>query len=349
MTRSRTSLALGLVALSFCAPHLKAEEEPAAATEGPVLVASKPPEPTAKKYELKYKLKRGEVLRYEVEHRASIRSTIEETTQAAQTKTDSVKVWKVNDVLPNGDVEFTNVVESVKMVNQLPDKDPIEYDSTRDKTPPPGFESAAKAVGVPLSVMRITPEGKIVRRTLKIKGQGAEEDAPIVLRLPEEPVAIGDTWDEPFEVQASVEENNTKAIQTRRHHKLVKVESNIAKIQVTYQVLTPIDSQIEVQLVQRLMEGEVQFDIETGRVLGQQMDIDKRILGFAGPTSSLQYIMRMEEKLAKAPAKATVKNNSRSKSSKPTASSQRSKQKPRSASRPPRATSTGPGGKPIRR
>ena len=47
------------------------------------------------------------------------------------------------------------------------------------------------------------------------------------------------------------------------------------------------------------MEGEVKFDIEAGRVVGQQMDIDKRILGFAGPTSSMHYIMRMEEKLLK--------------------------------------------------
>jgi hypothetical protein len=29
------------------------------------------------------------------------------------------------------------------------------------------------------------------------------------------------------------------------------------------------------------------------------MDIDKRILGFAGPTSSMHYVVRMEEKLTK--------------------------------------------------
>jgi hypothetical protein len=127
----------------------------------------------ATKYELCYKLNRGDVLRYEVTHRASIRSTIDETTQAAQSRTDSVKAWKITDVLPEGDIEFTNVVEKVRMVNQLPDKDAIEYDSTRDKTPPQGFETAAKAVGVPLSVMRITPRGKVVRRDLKIRNQGA--------------------------------------------------------------------------------------------------------------------------------------------------------------------------------
>ena len=64
-------------------------------------------------------------------------------------------------MLPNGDIEFTNVVERVHMKNQLPDHDAVEYDSTKDKTPPPGFEDAARAVGVPLSVIRMSPQGKI--------------------------------------------------------------------------------------------------------------------------------------------------------------------------------------------
>jgi hypothetical protein len=210
-------------------------------------------------------------------------------------------------VLPEGDIEFTNVVEKVRMVNQLPDKDAIEYDSTRDKTPPQGFETAAKAVGVPLSVMRITPRGKVVRRDLKIRNQGAEDDAPIVLRLPDEKVAIGDTWDEPFDIQVALQGNGTKSIQTRRHHKLADVQNGVATIEVTYQVLSPIDAHIETQMVQRLMEGEVRFDIEKGQLLSQQMDVDKRIIGFAGATSSLHYLMKMEEKLITEEAKVTAK------------------------------------------
>ena len=260
-------------------------------------VAEVPAKPDTKKYDLHYKIKRGDVLRYDVTHRASIRSTIDKTTEGAQTKTDSVKAWKVTDVLPSGNIEFTNIVEKVHMVNQLPDKDPTEYDSTTDTTAPAGFEDAAKAVGVPLSMMQITPKGKVVKRELKIPGQAAEDDAAIVLRLPEEAVSIGDTWDEPFEIQVKLQDKTNKTIQTRRHHKLTDVKTGIATIAVTYQVLSPIDATIETQIVQRLMEGEVRFDIAKGIVVGQQMDIDKSVIGFAGPTSSMQYIMKMEEKL----------------------------------------------------
>jgi hypothetical protein len=283
-------LATSLACITFCG---------AIAEDIPAPTAAKSDKQSSKKYDLRYKLKRGDVLRYDVTHRASIRSTIEQETQAAQTRTDSVKAWKVTDVLKNGEIEFLNVVERIHMVNQLPDKDPTEYDSERDKTPPPGFEDAARAVGVPISSVRISPRGKIIRRDVKIKGASNEEDTPVALRLPESSIAIGETWDEPFEVVVATEGGGTKSIQTRRHHELLSVENGIATVKVTYQVLTPIDPPIECQLVQRLMEGEVKFDIEAGRVVGQKMDIDKRILGFAGPTSSMQYIMRMEEKLLK--------------------------------------------------
>lgn len=336
-----------LCALASVSAHGEGVDVSDATDRSLLRVAEAPAKPDGKKYDLRYKVNRGDVLRYEVTHRASIRSTIDNTTQAAQTKTDSMKAWKVTDVLPEGDIEFTNVVEKVHMVNQLPEKDPVEYDSTKDAVAPPGFEDAAKAVGVPLSVMRITPRGKVVRRDVKIRGQSAEDDAPIVLRLPEQPVAIGDTWDESFEVQVKLDKTNTKMIQTRRHHKLADVKNGIATIEVTYQVLSPIDATIETQIVQRLMEGEARFDIEKGQLIGQQMDVDKRIIGFAGATSSMQYIMKMEESL--------VKDETTAKTSAPKPSTTAKSDKPESKTVKPktetasRAKTTRPSSKKYRR
>src|SRR5262249_31478140 len=128
----------------------------------------------------------------------------------------------------------------------------------------------------------------------------SEDDAQIVVRLPDAPVKTGDTWDEPFDVTVNVE-SGTKSIQTRRHYKLAGVADGLASIQVSYQVLSPIDETIESQLVQRLMKGVVQFDIEKGRIASQKFEVDKRVLGFAGPTSSMHYVMQMEEKLSNSP------------------------------------------------
>jgi hypothetical protein len=342
MTRSRnfcSFFVFALFAANFATGKISiAAGDKSASSGGPLLVAEAPAKREIPKYDLEYKLSRGDVLRYAVTHHASISGTSDKSTQSAESKTDSVKAWKVTDVLPTGDIEFMNVCEQVHMVNQLPDRKATEYDSKTDKVAPPGFEEAAKAVGVPLSTMRITTHGKVLSRQVKVQNQGSRDDAPIVLRLPEEKVSIGDTWDEPFEVKVHVGKDATKSIKTRWHHKLTDVKNGIATIDVTYQVLSPTDAGIELELVQRMMTGQVQFDIEKGRVVSQKMSVDKRIIGFAGPTSSMQYIMNMEEKLLKVEPK-TAKASSKSKKSSSVAKSKKSpKSTTRTASKPKAVT-----------
>ncbi len=120
-------------------------------------------------------------------------------------------------------------------------------------------------------------------------------------------------------------------VQTRWHHKLLDVKDGIATIEVTYQVLTPIDAHVELQLVQRLMSGQVQFDIERGQILSRQMGVDKRILGFAGPASSMQYVMKMEEKLIPDGQKSVAKTANKSGTA--TATNRQSNGKTRTANR----------------
>jgi hypothetical protein len=271
------------------------------------------------------------VLRYNVVDKTSIIGTSDKTTQSAQARTDSVKVWKITDVLPKGDIEFMNVCERVHMVNKLPDNKGTEYDSERDKIAPPGFEDTAKAIGVPLSTVRMTVHGKVISRKARLLGKDVDEDAPIALRLPDKPVEIGDTWDEPYDVKVNLQDGSSKMVQTRWHHKLIDVRDSIATIEVTYQVLSPIDAKVELQLVQRLMSGTVQFDIEKGRIVGRKMDVDKRILGFAGPTSSMQYVMKMEEKLLENQPKTAAAKNHNNEAA--TANNRRQNSKTRTAGR----------------
>ncbi len=334
-------IALGAI-LAIASKSAAAGDKNGVTAEGPLLVAQLPAKKETTKYDLQYKLSRGDVLRYDVTHQASISGTSDKTTQTAQSKTDSIKAWKVTDILPSGDIEFMNVCERVRMVNQLPDGKATEYDSTRDKTAPPGFEDTAKAVGVPLSTMRITTHGKVLNRQLKVRNQGSNDDAPIVLRLPENPVAIGDTWDELFEVKVNLPKGASKSVTTRWHHKLADVKDGMASIDVTYQVLSPTDAGVELELVQRMMSGQVQFDIAKGRIQSQKMDVDKRIIGFAGPTSSMQYIMKMEEKLLKDEPKTAakmpaVKTPAKTKGKAPMASSRKPTNQPTKAANKPKA------------
>ncbi len=250
------------------------------------------------KHLLRYKFAAGEVIRYHVEHAATFRTTIEGTSETARTRTTSVKAWKVIDVMPDGEIEFSHVVEEVQMRNELPERAPVVYDSQKDAEPPPGFEHAAAAVGQTLSIIRMTPAGKIVDRQIKHAQPGYREDTPMVIPLPAQPVAVGHQWNEPHQVTVNLPGGGKKKVDTRRHFKLTGVKNGIATIAVTFQLLTPVAPPVEAQLVQRLSSGKLRLDIKAGRVLSQQLDVDRRIVGFAGPTSSMHYRMRFTERLA---------------------------------------------------
>lgn len=251
------------------------------------------------KFSLQYKFKMGEVLRYGVRHTANIRSTIEGTSQEAESRSVSIKAWKVTDVLPSGEMEFIHLVEVVRMSNRVPNRAMVEYDSQRDKTPPPGFEQAASAVGVPLSLVRIKPSGEITHREEKHPQPPVSDDMPITLQLPDEPIAVGEQWDATYDVEVERKSGTKMQVRTRRVCTLKSVEDEVATIGVDYQILTPVEPYVESQLVERLTKGTVQFDLQRGRMISQRFDADKHVLGFAGETSSMHYVSRLEERLLK--------------------------------------------------
>jgi hypothetical protein len=252
------------------------------------------------KYLLRYKFALGDVLRYDVKHATNLRSTIDGTTQTLKTQSDSVKVWKVTDVLPSGEIEFIHLVESCRMTNETPGQPPRSFDSTSPDPPPPGFESAARAIGVPLVSIRMAPDGKVVSREEKLpQPNKPTEDMPITLQLPAEPVGVGEKWTHAYDVVVTKSSGAEMKIRTRRLCRLRQVRSGVAVIDVDYQILTPVDPYVRAQIVERLTKGVVRFDVERGRVVQQQHTVDRREVGFAAQSaaSSMHFIARTQERL----------------------------------------------------
>jgi hypothetical protein len=76
------------------------------------------------------------------------------------------------------------------------------------------------------------------------------------------------------------------------------VKTGVATISVETQILTPIhDPALEAQLIQCGSRGTVRFDVDAGQVLGTQIDLDKRVVGFRGAASSIHYLTRFTENL----------------------------------------------------
>jgi hypothetical protein len=285
-----------LLAISACACRAVADDDSPAPPPGP-------------KHELRYKFQPGEIVRTKVLQQVVLDTTISGSTQTAETTSGSVKVWRITQVEPDGSITFEHSVESVEMRQKVSGREAITYNSKTDNEPPPQYEGVAKSVGVPLTVVTIDPSGKILKRVEKrASATGEQQNNQMVIPLPAQPTAVGESWNVPVDVTIGLEDGVTKVIKTRQHYTLEKVSNGVATISVATQVLTPVNNpKIQSQLIQRLTKGSIRFDIDAGRVLSQDIDLDEQVLGFQGPESNLHFLGRFTEEYIPPETKSAAK------------------------------------------
>ncbi|MBX9791271.1 MAG: hypothetical protein K2Y37_20315 [Pirellulales bacterium] len=265
-------------------------------------------ESTDKTYRLRYRFKAGETIRWQVEHRARVTTTVSGSTQTAETLSRSIKVWRIKELAaaPQPAVVFEHLVENVEMRQKLSGREEVVYNSATDVVPPAGFEQAAQSVGVVLARVTMDLRGIIVQRGGAVAD--AEGQSPLTLPLPEEAVPVGHTWYAPSETTVKLKDGQVRTVKLRQRCTLAEVRDGIAKIEVESQIITPIRDQpeLEAQLIQRQSSGELQFDIAAGRLLSHRLELDKRVVGFSGEQSSLHYVTRFTEELVPAVPTVTV-------------------------------------------
>lgn len=279
-TMSRLGVALGLLGQLYCAnrPAAADEETPAG----------------TRVYTLRYKFTPGETLRWQVEHRAQVRTTVAGTTQTAETLSRSVKAWTI-DTVDDEQTKLVYHVEKVDMRQKFDGRQETTYNSDTDEAPPAGFGDVAKAVGVPLATITLNDRGKVLKCEQKFV-QAAPEQEYITLPLPEKGVAVGEHWFEPADITVNLKDGRSKKIKARQRYLLKDVSAGVATIQLETELLTPVrDPEIEAQLVQSKANGIVRFDIDAGRIVSQRSDVDEHVVGFEGDGTSLHYVQRFSE------------------------------------------------------
>jgi hypothetical protein len=254
----------------------------------------------AEKYLLRYQFKPGEMIRWRVVHLAKVKTTVAGTTQTAETVSKSIKAWNVADVTENGSATFDHKVEQVDMRSKISGRQEVTYNSATDDEAPAGFESVAASVGKLLARITLNSRGEVIARKDEHTATTNPNEGQVTMTLPEEPVAVGQSWSFPYEMVIPGNNGTVVKIKTQQKYSLEQVKNGVATIRMTTVILTPVhDPAIEAQLIQRQSEGSIRFDIDAGRVLSQQMDLDKRVVGFAGKSdaSSLHYLTRFTEDL----------------------------------------------------
>lgn len=151
---------------------------------------------------------------------------------------------------------------------------------------------------MPLSIVTLDAKGKVLHRKAFPVKSAVNNKGEITLNLPEEPVAVGRQWTTPNDIELPLPNGGIRKVKARQIFDLLAVKTGVATIHVATQVLSPIhDPAIEAQLIQYESAGTVRFDIDGGRILSQEMDVDKGVVGFRGEASSIHYLTRFNEEL----------------------------------------------------
>lgn len=252
---------------------------------------------------LRYTFDKGDALSSRVHHRALTETTMNGVTESVETMTDSTRTWRVTDVDGGGVATLEQSVKDVTMTSRSSDRGEVRWSSSGDSEAPPGYEGVRASLGVPLVRMRVTPDGRVLeRRELRPCPAAASGDL-VIVPFPEERIEEGHAWTIPDEVVVEVPNGPRKAVRTRLRYRLEAVRDGIATIAVDTTVLTPLDNpQLEARLLERIWNGTIRFDIKRGQILSRNTSIDRRVVGFGGPQSSVRYKASLDEKTL-APAK----------------------------------------------
>jgi len=246
-------------------------------------------------YTLRYKFGEEQVLRSKVVHLVTVETKIKGTSQTAQSRSISIKNWKVEEVDQEGNATFVHQVENIDMWQKVTDRPELAFNSETDDIPPAIYANAAKAVGIPLSRITVDPQGKVLKR--EHLGGTQTSESRILAILPVHEIKVGASWFNNEEINVRSGSGQIKRVKVRQVSRLDGVAGGIATITTQSQVLTPIDDpSIKVELIQKLTRGQVKFDIEQGMIVDQQLDLNETVIGFQGEASVMNYVGRMTEK-----------------------------------------------------
>ena len=249
--------------------------------------------PDTPSWTLQYRFRKGQTFHFRARSNSTMKVSAAGITQVLQENRETYKHFQVVSVNEDGSAVLEPMIDRTIMKARSDGKPWIVWDSRSTQKVPTRFQTVAKNIGKPTVRVRYKPDGEVeevvtapgsdeakerTKRPVKRNGKKEKDlnadksSYAFLVRLPDQPVQIGDSWADDFVVQVSAQPTLArklkKDIDIRRIYKLQKVENGIAEIAFDTFVKKPIrDPIIEAQLISRSLSGTVKFELKRGIIL----------------------------------------------------------------------------------
>lgn len=241
---------------------------------------------------------KGQVLTYKAEHVTSVIETAEGSKTATASKLNLIKRWQVTDVDGKGIATLQLSLDAMRTEQTRPSGETLLFDSANpDKSTPELKEQMARYIGVPLAVLRLDAQGRIVEVK---QGQASKYEAepPFAVVFPPAAPAQGQSWLRPFPVTLDPPYGTGEKFEATQRYQCTKLEGPRATLAVTTQFKTlPAAAKDQIPLLQKMVGGEVLFDVQAGRLLQVQFNIERTLQNHQGEGSSYEFTSRYTEQL----------------------------------------------------
>lgn len=256
--------------------------------------------------QLVYKFAAGQFADYEVVHSTNIQAQFQGIKETVRNDSQTWKNFRVVGVDGQGVATLEPLIKRVKMSATSGSNDPVSYDSQDGGAPPTQFRDIQETVGRPIARVAVTPNGELKKITLlagapaHLTEAAAKTDPRLnfLFVLPREPVGVGAVWRTKFQAPVHVGQKLMQQVWLQKQCQLTKFDGPVAVIAVKTSVLTPVGNpEVQAQLMQRLLNGTVEFDVERGLVVSQKMSINESVVGPFGQDSAMQVASETRERL----------------------------------------------------
>ncbi|MBS0262880.1 MAG: hypothetical protein JSS02_13080, partial [Planctomycetes bacterium] len=186
---------------------------------------------------------------------------------------------------------------------------PIEFQSDDPEKQPEKFKHILATVGKPRATIRFsktgnplkvtTPNGKPVsNKTAANDTADGSREAHLIV-LPEQPVAIGESWKERYDIVTFDETRNLTKVMFQRVYKLVAVTDGKAIIELKTMILSPgLSPPVLSQFLLAEVAGKITLDINRGLIVSKVLTAQNTVVNaIPGVSSQMKGTLHYTEKL----------------------------------------------------
>jgi hypothetical protein len=235
----------------------------------------------------------GQVLTYRATQITSAAETSDGTTAETSTQLAETKRWQVVGVDAAGVATLQLSLTALRVETRTPKGDTILFDSANpEKSDPALRDQLGRYVGPPLAVLRVDTLGKVLEVKECKYGSASrfESEPPFVAVLPEAALQPGLSWERSYVITLEPPQGTGEKYEAGQKYACQAINGTLATFTLTTVIAKPPAALADqVPLLQVQPQGEMVFDLQSGRLQRARLQIEKELKDYQGEGTNYRF------------------------------------------------------------